>query len=89
MTFWITIKNGYRNHQLKVEQIELDSRTEHFKIIGHNKSIVLESNRPLFRNRGLKHRKPDFKIVEGKVKYGGSIDILVTAIMDKIEPKKI
>jgi hypothetical protein len=43
----------------------MDQRTEYFKLIARNKTLTIESNRPLFRNKGLKHRRYDLKILEG------------------------
>ena len=81
MIFWITIKDGYKNHKLLVEHISINSHKERFKISGRDKFIVLESNRPLFRGKGLKYRKPDWKLVEGEVKYtGGLLDQVKEAI---------
>ena len=85
MNFWITIKYGNKNYRLMVEHTVMDARTELFKVVGRNKFIVLESNRPLFRNRGLKHRKPDFKLIEGKIDYNGSLHLLVDAILKIVE----
>jgi hypothetical protein len=34
-------------------------------LIARNKTLTIESNRPLFRNKGLKHRRFDLKILEG------------------------
>ncbi|HEV7330160.1 MAG TPA: hypothetical protein VGN63_03895 [Flavisolibacter sp.] len=28
-----------------------------------NKALTIESNRPLFRNKGLKHRRYDLKVI--------------------------
>ena len=85
MTFQIIIKSGYRNYRLNVEHIVINDRVEHFKIIGKNKFIVLESNRPFFRNKGLKHRKPAFKLIEGEVDYANSLDVIIQAIMKVVD----
>lgn len=81
MIYWIIIKDGYKKHRLLVEYIPVNNKIERFKISGKDKYIVLESNRPLFRNRGIKHRKPDWKVFEGEVKYaGGLLDNVKEAI---------
>ena len=74
----IKIKEGYKTLQFKVEQINVTAVSEQFKIIAKNKTIVLESNRPFFRNKNLKHRHPDWKLVEGKLAYAGAIEKLAT-----------
>jgi hypothetical protein len=85
MNFWITIKVGFKNYRLFVEHTIISERSEHFKVIGRNKFIVLESNRPLFRNKGLKHRKPYFKIIEGQIDFYASIQVIIDAILLKVD----
>ncbi len=86
MEFLIRVKKDGRNYNLKVKLLYLDERTERYEVIGKNKSIVIESNRPLFRNKGLKHRRPDWKLIRGEEMYGGSLEPLYEAIMKALEP---
>ncbi len=86
MFFTITIRTGYKDYTLRVEHINITPRSEQFRIVARNKTIVLETNRPFFRNRGLKHRKPDWKLVEGKLESGYALESLSEAIMKIIEP---
>ena len=86
MEFPITVKKSGRNYKLMVRPIYLDERVERYEVRGRNKSIVIESNRPFFRNKGLKHRRPDWIVIEGEVKYGGSLAPLYEAIMQFLEP---
>lgn len=85
MQFYITLKRGYRNYKILVQLKFKDERIEQYAVIGKNKEILIESNRPFFRNKGLKHRKPDWKVVSGKVDYGGALEDLFKAIMDVID----
>lgn len=85
MRFQITIKAGYQKNTIIVERIHLDERTERYKLIGRDRSIVLESNRPFFRNRGLMHRKPDWKIVEGQAMNGQPFEATIKAIMAVVD----
>ncbi len=47
------------------EVIYSDKRSERIRVSGKNRSIVIQSNRPLLLSKGLKHRRIDWKIVEG------------------------
>ncbi len=87
MRFRISIKSGWKTLQFIVEHIEVSKKKEHFKVIARNKTVTLESNRPMFRNAGLKHRRPDWSVVDGKLEYGGALETLAEAIMNIIEPK--
>jgi hypothetical protein len=40
MKFDIKIKYSGRGYRLKIEQFDIDDRTENFRIIGRNKTIV-------------------------------------------------
>ncbi|MBD0376922.1 MAG: hypothetical protein ICV51_14985 [Flavisolibacter sp.] len=45
-----------------------------------NGHILIESNRPLFRNKGLKKRRPDFKVVEGQLRNLSFTEKIIAAI---------
>ena len=85
MRFQITIKHHWRNLKFTIERMNVTDRSEQFKIVARNKTVVLESNRPMYRNKGLKKRKPDFKVVEGNLN-GSGFEQLVVAIMEVVEP---
>jgi hypothetical protein len=59
MQFWITIENNWEKYRYLVKYELIDERTEHFTVIARNGSLTFSSNRPLFRNKGLKKRRPD------------------------------
>lgn len=67
MIFAITVKHDQRNLKYSVTYQPLNTSFELFTIIAANKTLVIESNRPLFRSKGVKHRKPDFRLKEGSV----------------------
>ena len=82
--FWITIKEGWKQYRY-LEHIPIDERTEHFKVHGRNGYILIESNRPLFRSKGLKKRRPDFKVVEGQLRNIGFLEKIMEAVYSQIE----
>jgi hypothetical protein len=84
--FNITIQEGYKKLSFPVQRFDITGRSEKFRIAARNKTIVLESNRPLFRNKGLKHRHPDWKLIDGELSYSGAVEKLANAIMKVIEP---
>lgn len=84
--FSIQIRSNYRMYTIRVLHIPIDQHTEQFRLLGRNKTVVLESNRPFFRKRNLKHRKPDWKVVEGKVDHLSSLEPVKEAILKHLEP---
>ena len=65
MRYTITVEHDRKRYRYTVDHIPVDQRTEHFKLIARNKTLTIESNRLLFRNKGLKHRRYDLKVKEG------------------------
>ncbi|MBK5271412.1 MAG: hypothetical protein JJE22_10395 [Bacteroidia bacterium] len=48
-----------------MERIYLSDQLEKYRITARNKTLTLQSNRPLLKAKGLKNKKPDWKMVEG------------------------
>jgi hypothetical protein len=67
-----------------VEHIPVSSREEHFFVTRGGETIVISSNRPLFRNKGLKHRRGDYEVISAQMHNIG----LFNKIVDAIEAKK-
>lgn len=67
MIFKFRILYDKRYKNLIGEVIYSDKRSERIKVSGRNRSIVIKSNRPLLLSKGLKHRRIDWKIVEGEI----------------------
>lgn len=85
--FFVHIKKDYNMHKLKVRCIYEDKRIEQFEVCSKKQSLVVESNRPFFRNKGLKHRRPDWKYISGPSGiHLGSLDVLYSAILAVLEP---
>ncbi|MEJ7611345.1 MAG: hypothetical protein WKF88_09235 [Ferruginibacter sp.] len=81
LTFTINIKNGFRTHNLRVRQIYLDQRKEQMKIGSDRRHMIIETNRPFFRNKGLKHRNPDVKLISGDVPRGTLYDEIIREVI--------
>lgn len=81
MKWNFTIKYERRNIKLEGEIIETDKRKEKIRISGKNRSIIIQSNRPFFVLRGLKHRKLEWKIIDGEMKSNH----LLQLIFDEVE----
>jgi hypothetical protein len=67
-----------------VEHVPVSSREEHFWVKRAEDTIVLSSNRPLYRNKGLKKRRGDYEVISGQMHNIG----LFNKIVDAIEAKK-
>lgn len=85
MIFFISIKFGGKNIRLKAELIESTNDTETFHIIARNKSFKLRGNKPLLAAKGLKHRKPNWKVLDGDFSRSTRIlELIIRAIESKL-----
>jgi TolB-like protein len=85
MQFWITFRTGFRDAHYLVEYVVVNKREEQFKVIARNGSVTFSSNRPLFRNKGLKRRRPDYVLIEGSIPNKSTGRQLIEAIHSYVE----
>jgi hypothetical protein len=83
--FWITVRHDRRNYRYLVEYIQVSKAEERFKVIARNGSILFTSNRPLFRNKGIKRRKPDLTVIEGHLKSQSMEQVIIDQLQLFIE----
>lgn len=65
--FKMVVENDRKRYVLLVEQISETDQIEKYKVSGKNKSLTIQSNRPLLRARNLKYRRPNWKLIEGQL----------------------
>jgi len=87
MSFPIIIEYHKKPIRLWVEQLSIDDRMERYSVRGSNGTIVVESNRPLFRARGLKHRPPTWRQIDGKPLGDHALQLIGAAIQEYMEKK--
>ena len=84
-SFRISIEIDRRYRYYQVDEIYNDGTIERYKITGKNKSVVLQSNRPLLRAKGVKHKKVEWKLTEGLIQTSYGLNLIIDAIMNEIE----
>ncbi len=84
-SFTIKIIHQYRTYNCRVQQILLTDRIEQFKIGSARKYMIIETNRPLFRNKGIMKRQPDVKIIYGEYNFGTTYDKIVKDILAVVD----
>lgn len=67
MEWHFIIRFDQKDLHLKAERIYLSEQVERIRVMGKNRSIVLQSNRPLLRLKGLKNKRLDWKLIEGQM----------------------
>lgn len=58
---------------------------EHFMLLGSHKVLLIQSNRPLLRAKGLKHRHIDYKLLFGESPYQSLLEEIIKAIDSHIK----
>ncbi len=85
VVFYISIKNDRKRIRLKVEKVEETGAYDKYRITAKNQIFVLQSNRPLFRGKGLMHRRIDWKVIEGGFHNTHILKLITKEIQSKIE----
>ncbi len=80
MGFTISIRNDGNMIRLTVERIYLSEQIEKYKVTARNKSLTLQSNRPLLQKKNLKYRKPNWKLIEGQMHNSNVLDKIIDAL---------
>ena len=84
-SFRIRIEIDRRYRYFQIDEIFNNGNIERYKIIGNNGSFELESNRPYLRNKGLKHKRPEWKVIGIDIKSQWMQDLFINAIMKEID----
>ena len=82
-------KDGSRTYRLTVELIYEDKDVERYK--GHarknpGKYIMLQNNRPFLRSKNLKHKRFNWKVLEGEVTNRSALDKVIEILEFWIDP---
>lgn len=83
--FYITIRHDGRAYKLKVVQVLNDCTHEQFDLIGRNRKVTIQSNRPYLRRLGLKHKRPNWVVIEGQVLLPGLLQNYIDELMQIID----
>lgn len=87
--FKIKIRYGSRDYTYQVEMLTYALGTESYKVIAKNKELILQSNRPTLRRKGLKNWKPEWKLLSGVVANSGFLEELQNAIYQHVEKNNL
>ena len=71
-------------YHYRAQLIQVSNQLEHIRVVAHNKILVFQSNRPLLLSKGLKHRRVDYKLVQGALNNSYFLGLITKAIEEKI-----
>jgi hypothetical protein len=85
MAFPISIGHDGKSLRFVVEQVFIDKQVERYKVQARNGHVIVESNRPMLRNRGLKRKPPIWKAVESHNLSPYVLGKIYEAIMKEVD----
>ena len=80
MELGISVYYDRRNIKLLAKVIYSSEKIERVKVIGRNRSITLESNRPLLLLKGLKSRRINWKLIDGQINNSHLLQQIITTV---------
>ena len=83
--FYIEIPFDWKKYRLKVEVLFKDNKMEQYKVSSTKGFITLESNRPYLRSKGLKHKPPNWNVIDGRMSNVHLKELIIKTLMDIIE----
>jgi uncharacterized glyoxalase superfamily metalloenzyme YdcJ len=83
--FGIVIRHERRQIRLQVERIYQSPETEKYQVTARNTSFTLQTNSPLLRNKGLKYKPADWKVVQGAINNRTILESIIKAIEAKLK----
>lgn len=84
---WFTITVMYERKPLKllVERIYQDKAHEQYKVSSKARFLILQTNRPVLKARGLKHKPQIWEVLEGQLRYKSLTNDIIKAVQKGIE----
>ena len=83
--FTIRILHDRLYHYIYVVPILNDGTTEQYQLVSKKRTITLQSNRPYLRRLGLKHKRPNWHVVEGRINLPGLLETFIDELMKVID----
>lgn len=85
MHFSLCLQIGAYTYRFEVVLTEADNNFEQFRISAGNKVVLLQSNRPMLRRRGLKRKPITWKVIAGEIKDQKALEKVCKAIEQTLE----
>lgn len=82
MRFRIVIKHDRKNIRLNVERVYKSAQIERFDVVAANRTLTIQSNRPLLKAKRLR-RRPDYKLIAGAVHNLHILEQIIEAIHER------
>jgi hypothetical protein len=78
--FGIVIIHDRRNYRLQVQRIYQSPEVDQYRVIARNGTFTLQTNSPLLRNKGLKYKKAEWKVIQGAINNRSILESIIKAI---------
>lgn len=71
--------------RLVAERIVVNETSKRYRVIARNRSLVVQNNRPLLLRHGLKHRRIDWKLVDGSLQNTKLLELICKKIEESMK----
>ena len=88
MEWYFTIAYDRKYLKLKARQVYLSEQIERIQVTGRNRSILLQTNRPFLEAKGLKHKRIDWKLVEGSMNNAHLLQMIINTLESYLKGKE-
>ncbi|HLK29021.1 MAG TPA: hypothetical protein VKT28_10575 [Puia sp.] len=85
MVFFIAPKINGIATRLKVELISQQNGLEKYKVTAKNRELIFQTNQLMLKQKGLKHKRAQWKIISGNLNNTYAFEKIVEAIAERIE----
>ena len=87
MSEYFNFQSNGKNYRLHISKIYESTQLIRYQVRGKNKSLIFQNNEPLLRTLGLRHRRPDWKLIEGQIHDPGFLTNLIL-YLDRLQKKE-
>jgi hypothetical protein len=89
MTFRIVIEHERKKLRLTVTRLTATDSRERWEVKARNTTFTLDTNRPLLRNKGLKHKRAIWEVKDGKAPTKYILDKITAAIENEVNKNPV
>ena len=80
LSWYIEINYDRKRLTLKCEQVYLSAQIERIVVIGRNRTITIQGNRPFLEAKGLKQKSIDWKLVDGEMRNSHLLELIIKTV---------
>lgn len=85
MEWVLSVNYDRKSIRLRAKIIYTSPLIEIITVTGRNRTLTFQSNRPLLLSKGLKHRKINWKLLDGTLSNSHLFDTIINALEARLK----